>query len=486
MESTALKDTGNESLGDAGPKSASSADNAETPLIDKTKNNAIDDAAFRKMLFASMVGNILEWYDFAVFGYFAKEIGGQFFPTDEESQEILDSFAVFGAAFLMRPLGGVIMGKIGDRVGRKRALEISIALMLFPSFLMGFIPTYSQIGLAAPIILVLIRLTQGVATGGELVGAFIYLIEASPENKRGFWGAVCFSSAIMGTALGAGVGALVRELLEDDEINTIFGNGKAIDVIGWRIPFWASAILGVIGVWLRRGLHDSNEFQDMKDSGHGSKNPICDTMTTYWKEVVLVIGHVAMWTTVFYIVFVWLGAFNESLLDEGENDIENPFVITFGVQMLCATLFPLVGYVSDKVGLKTVMMTGTILLAASSVPLFILLTKGDTDNSLIGQVIFSTILSLVGAPLPAYLVERFPVDVRYTGMGISYNIGQAIFGGSAGVIATELSRFSVWDAYPDVTPGLYISAVAIFSLIIQILGIIYDRSKKSGYENLDG
>eukprot|EP00041_Stephanoeca_diplocostata_P026292 m.705791 g.705791 ORF g.705791 m.705791 type:complete len:555 (-) comp22929_c0_seq1:510-2174(-) len=445
------------------------------------------DPKFRRKFFAASIGNILEWYDFAIFGYFAAEIGDQFFPSGDESRKLLDSFIVFGVAFVMRPVGGVLFGKIGDKYGRKRALEISIALMLIPSFIMGFLPTYDQVGYAAPALLILVRLCQGVATGGELVGAFIFLIEAAPTETRGFWGAICFAGANLGTALGAAVGAIIREFTKEKQVNTVWGDGDMLYVIGWRYAFWSSIILGAIGVYLRQSLEDSDEFEAVKHDKGDRHDSITTVFRKYGRQVILTIGHTCLWTTVFWLSFVWLASFQESLLEE-ESEVDQPFEISLGVQVLCCLCFPLAGVLADRVGQETIIMTGTVLIFASCLPVFILYTDGATSKYIVGQSMFAVFMAMIGGPLPVWMVNQFPVEVRYTGMGISYNLAQAIFGGSATPVATILAEKEVIPGYPGkpgLTPALYIMGVAVLAFIAECVSL-RDTWRANVYAPLSG
>eukprot|EP00040_Diaphanoeca_grandis_P044197 m.11579 g.11579 ORF g.11579 m.11579 type:complete len:547 (+) comp8883_c0_seq1:336-1976(+) len=468
-----------------------------------------DNPEFRTKFFASSIGNVLEWYDFAIFGYFAREIGSTFFPLSDSpgnssdiegngthteftaEAELLDSFIVFGVAFLVRPIGGILFGYIGDRLGRKKALELSIVLMLVPSFLMGFIPGFGSIGYFATVLLILVRLCQGLACGGELVGAFIYIVESSPKKSRGMWGAACFGAAIFGTALGAAVGVGIREACRGVQVDNIYGKGDMLTVIGWRIAFWMSMILGIIGVLLRRQLGDSTDFKKMLDDeeeDHERPSPIKSVMVNHWREVMLTLGHTSLWTTVFWLSFVWLASFSESLTEvEEESDAgDSPFLVSLCCQMFTVFLFPFVGAISDRVGQVPVMMLGSLLIFAGAIPIFMLLSDGRLVYYATGQACFAFCLALIGAPLPIWMCERFSIEHRYTGMGISYNLAQAIFGGPAAAIATALSDVTVITDYNyedsyGLTPALYIMFVALIALGSGAIG--YVREKRTGVES---
>ena len=211
----------------------------------------------KKNIISGTVGNILEWYDFAVFGYFAPIIGAQFFPSEDKMASILSAFGVFAAGYLVRPLGGMVFGSIGDRLGRKKALQLSVAMMAFPTVLIGFLPTYAQIGVAAAVLLVALRLIQGISVGGELIGSISFITEIAPANRRGLYGSWSMFSAIVGVMLGSLVATLVHGMLADQQVHDW----------GWRIPFLAGFVIAGFGVWMRRGMVETPAFEQQKSAG---------------------------------------------------------------------------------------------------------------------------------------------------------------------------------------------------------------------------
>ena len=284
-------------------------------------------------------------YDFAVFGALADVIGDLFFPGNDPSLQLLKSLSVFGAAFLMRPLGGLVMGWIGDTLGRKRALEISIALMLAPSFLMGCLPTYEQVGWIGTALLVALRLCQGLAVGGELVGAFIYTVEATGGINRGFWGAVCKASGSGGTSLGMGFAAILRSTLTDDQMTSW----------GWRIPFLLSIVFGVVGVYLRASIReDGDEFAAVRDAGQAETNPAKTVILAQWREMILVILMAAFWGIGYYSCFVWMGYFMTNPKMIGGEGVQYAWELNFAMNLLLVFTFPLAGMLGDRIGRKVV------------------------------------------------------------------------------------------------------------------------------------
>lgn len=262
-----------------------------------------------------------------------------------------------------------------------------------------------------------------------------------------------------------------------------------LDILGWRIAFWLSAVFGGIGVWLRRSLEDSKDFTDNKAAHGETISPLRTVMTKHWREVLLTVGNTALWTTLFWLSFVWLAAYSEGLTETkaaGDPDDErDPFLVSLGAQLFCCLLFPFVGLIADQTGTEMVTTVGMVLTAIAIIPIFILLSDGSAFLYTVGQLMLAVLLTLIGAPLPVWMVRQFPVEYRYTGMGISYNLAQAIFGGPAAAIATALSRVEVIGGYgsqPGLTPAIYIMGVALFALGVKAYGWGYQAKRK--YERL--
>ena len=260
------------------------------------------------------IGSVLEWYDFAIFGAMADVLADEFLPEGNSEANLLEIFAVFGSAFLMRPLGGILIGYIGDTHGRKRALEISIMMMVIPSFLMGCLPRYSDIQGWATALLVILRLSQGLAVGGELISAFVFCIESAAQGYKVFWGGITMNAANAGCLLGVTVAAIVRSVMSKEDLHSY----------GWRICFWLGIVVGIAGVMLRRGLKDTAEFEEIKkeqeESGQAS-NPLSVVLKEYWTEILQVIGVISIYCAGFYTFFVWWPFL---LTDEyGEKEIDN-------------------------------------------------------------------------------------------------------------------------------------------------------------------
>eukprot|EP01046_Picozoa_sp_COSAG06_P029417 COSAG06_NODE_2726_length_6383_cov_7.330999_1_plen_441_part_10 len=340
------------------------------------------------VLLVSSIGNILEWFDFAVFGYFADTISVLFFPSSEPVLALAETFAVFAGAFCMRPIGGVFFGYVGDRWGRKKAVLLSVRMMALATFCMGALPTYSTIGGLAPFALLIVRLFQGVSTGGQLVGSFLFTVEAAPPEHKALFGAVCFATANLGSALGSAVAALLHAALDEEQLQSW----------GWRIPFLLGLLAAVFGHAVKDAVHDSAETmaavaaQDA-DASVRPPNPLKVAFVTHRSTTLIVAGVACFWPTAFYIAFVWVASFEATLADP---PIPQAFSINTGMIVLSTILFPPFGMLADKVGPRRFMICGCVFTVVTVLPAFVLIGQGS---------VFGRCCALRGLPacLPACL-----------------------------------------------------------------------------------
>lgn len=405
----------------------------------------------RKTLIAGMIGNVMEWYDFALFGYFAPVIATLFFPSDRHLVSLINTFGVFAAGFLMRPVGAAVFGHVGDTMGRKKALAASVILMALPTFLMGVLPTYEQIGAAAPILLTLLRLLQGLSVGGEYTGSITFLVESAPAGRRGYVGSWTPFSACAGVLLGSGVGALFTSDLPHD----------ALYAWGWRLPFLCGIVIGGVGLYIRAGIAESPDFETVRRSGEVAASPVRDALTSRRSEILTAVGLNWLNGTAFYTLFVYLTTYLASIL---KFPLGSALTINTISMTVLAALMPVMGALSDKVGRKPLLLVGSLGLALLSYPLFRLLVHDTFGFILAGQLMFALLVSIYFGPLPAVLVELFPARERCSGLSIGYNLALALFGGSAPLIATYLIK----ETGNILSPSFYLIACSLVSLLVAL------------------
>ncbi len=372
-----------------------------------------------------IAGNVLEWYDFAVFGYFAPVIGAQFFPASSPTASLLGAFCAFAGAYLMRPVGAVVFGSMGDRLGRKRALQLSVLMMALPTTAMALLPTYDQVGWLAPVLLVLCRLVQGVSVGGELIGSISFVTEIAPPGRRGLFGSFVVCTSTGGVMLGSAVAALVERRLDPE----------AVAAWGWRLPFAAGLLLAAVGYWMRNGMNESADFERARSAGTLSETPVRDVVRTMWGSVCFVSCLVMLSGVGFYTLFVWWPSYLSTLVTPPVADALTLNTISMVVLAACT---PIAGWLSDVYGRRAVLMTAVGGIAVLAVPLFGLASRGSPGAALAAQLVFAPLMAGVSAPLPATMSELFPTHARYSGVALGYNVSLAVFGGTAPLMATLL------------------------------------------------
>ncbi|MEI3606078.1 MFS transporter [Pseudogracilibacillus sp. SE30717A] len=404
----------------------------------------------RKILTASLVGSSIEWFDYFLYGTVSALVFNQlFFVTEDPTVGLLLAYASFALAFFIRPLGGVIFSHIGDRIGRKKTLVLTLSLMGAATFAMGLLPTYAAIGVAAPIILITLRLIQGLGLGGEWGGALLLAVEYAPKEQRGFFGSV----PQMGVTIGLVLGTFALSVM------TLLPEGSFM-TWGWRVPFLLSGLLVVFGLWIRKGIDETPSFKKIQESGEIPKLPIADTFRYHWKEVLIAVGGKVVETAPFYI-------FGTFIVSYATNNLKFSQTVTLNAVMVATIittiLIPVMGKLSDKIGRKPLYIGGTILMVLYAFPYFWMLHQGSVFFLYLATVIG---IGVIWAPITAVLgtmfSEIFSAQVRYTGVSLGYQIGAAVAGGTAPLIATALLlRFN--DSYVPV--AIYMIFTSIISLV---------------------
>jgi MHS family proline/betaine transporter-like MFS transporter len=349
----------------------------------------------KQAIIGGVVGNVLEWYDFAVFGYFAPVIATQFFPSQNSNTSLLSTFGVFAGAYFMRPVGGMFFGYIGDKFGRKRALELSVMMMAIPTTLIGFLPTYSQIGTFAPLLLVLLRLVQGLSVGGQLVGSVSFVAEIAPPRRRGFWCSWTFASLTGGIMLGSLVATILQNSLTSEEFTTW----------GWRVPFMAGIIIAGVGLWMRKELIETPSFEATHKDGRTDANPVIAVLSSMPSRIVHVATLVALSGGGFYLLFVWWPTFLSRLI---QPPVHHALLLNTISMAFLIILIPITGALSDILGRRPLLIFGAAGVLLSAFPLFVLVEHANPSSVLAIQFIFTLFISCFIGPVPAPWRKCFP------------------------------------------------------------------------------
>jgi MFS family permease len=423
---------------------------------------------------ASSAGTLIEWYDFYIFGSLATILSGLFFPKGNQAVALMWTLGTFATGFIVRPFGALFFGRLGDLVGRKHAFLVTLMLMGGSTFAIGLLPTYEQVGILAPIGLLLLRLLQGLALGGEYGGAATYVAEHSPDGRRGFYTSFIQTTATLGLFVSLAVILSTRLSLGE----------SAFQRWGWRIPFLLSSLLVVFSYYVRIKLKESPLFVKLKASGQASKSPLRDSFLQpeNRKLVILALlgataGQGVVWYTGQFYALYYL----QTVL---KIEFVQANTIVAIALLLGTPFFVVFGALSDKIGRKKIMMAGCLLASVSYIPIYMAMVAAAPDpllaNSLIltllvfVQVIFVT---MVYGPIAAFLVELFPTKIRYTSMSLPYHVGNGVFGGLVPLIGTALVA-STGNPYAGL---IYPIAIAAMTFVI---GTIYipDNAKQAAWD----
>jgi len=406
-------------------------------------------STMKRTLLAGAIGNVLEWYDFALYGYFAPVFAALFFPSNSPSVSLISAFGVFAVGFLARPLGAMLFGYWGDTLGRRNALASSILLMAVPTCLVGLLPTYETVEVIAPIALTLCRFLQGLSVGGEFTGSATFLVEHAAVSKRGYIGSWAGFSAQIGALLGSGVGALIASNLADE----------ALHQWGWRIPFIMGGFIAVIGWYVRTGVPESPAFERVRLAGGLASSPVLDVFTKQRHAVAKVVGLMWMHGVAFYLLYVYLTTY---LVTVTNITFGTVLALNTGCMTLLALLIPLMGAWSDRVGQTPLLMAGAAGIALMSYPCFLWLTSNDVPRMIAAQILLTVLVACYMGPFFAAVADLFPTAQRYTGLSVGYNIGAALFGGTAPLAAT---LFIEWSGN-NLAPAFYLIFCATVSLSV--------------------
>jgi len=409
---------------------------------DSNELDAAQGKNLTKLVVATSLGNALEWFDISVYAYFAAYLSKAFFPTKDPTTSLLLTFGSFALTFLARPIGGVLLGTYADRYGRKASLLLSITMMTCGTLAVALMPSFDQIGVLAPLLVILARLVQGFSAGGEFGSSTAFLVEHMP-GRRGFVASWQFASQGMSSLLGAGFGALLTSTL----------SSEALQSWGWRIPFLFGALIGPVGLYIRNRIDDATAPPAEKHD-----TPIRNVLVTQKFRVLLGVGAIATATSVNYLI-IYMPTYVVKALHLSPTV---GYLAAFAAGIASITLNPVAGWLSDRVGRTTYLIIMCTVLLFAIFPVFLLLASKPGGIVIVLTVLLlGSLKALYLGAVAALMSELFPPSTRATGLGLSYNIGVTAFGGSGPAIVTWLGTFA---AIGDLAPGYFLTAVCLFSL----------------------
>jgi MFS transporter, MHS family, proline/betaine transporter len=408
-----------------------------------------DASTLRRAIGASAMGNAVEWFDYGIYAYAAVYIGRAFFPSENPGASTLSSLLVFAVSFLIRPLGGLVWGPLGDRLGRRRVLAMTIILMSAATFCVGLLPGYASIGIWAPIGLIVLRMIQGFSTGGEYGGAATFMAEYAPDRRRGFCGSFLEFGTIAGFTLGAVLVLSIEAIIGPDAMATY----------GWRLPFFLAAPMGLIGLYLRSRLEDTPVFRELEAQGateHETKTQFRDLLG-YWRPLLLLMGLVVLLNVTNYTLLAYMPSYLQTQI--GMTSAAALTLVIIG-QLVMMVLLPFSGALSDRVGRKPLWWASIIGLFVLAIPMYMLMAQGFFA-AVIGFAVLGLLyvpqLSTISAMFPA----MFPTHVRYAGFAIAYNLSTSLFGGTA----PAANQYLINVTGDDLVPAYYMMASCVVGAI---------------------
>ncbi|MFF0158066.1 glycine betaine/L-proline transporter ProP [Streptomyces sp. NPDC005263] len=407
---------------------------------------ATDPALVRRAVRAAALGNAMEWFDFGVYSYIAVTLGKVFFPSGNPTAQLLSTFGAFAAAFLVRPLGGIVFGPLGDRVGRQKVLAVTMIMMAAGTFAIGLIPSYASIGVGAPLLLLAARLVQGFSTGGEYAGASTFIAEYAPDRRRGFLGSWLEFGTLAGYIGGAGLVTLLTALLSTDDLLSW----------GWRVPFLIAGPMGIVGLYLRLRLEETPAFaaEVEKAESRRPKVPLREMIVGQWRALLLCVGLVLVFNVTDYMLLSYMPSY---LTSELRYDETHGLLVVLVVMALMMVAQPFAGALTDRVGRRPVIAAGCVGFLLLSVPALLLIRQGSLTAVALGMGALGLLLVCFTAAMPSALPALFPTRVRYGSLSIGFNVSVSLFGGTTPLVVTAL----IGATGNMMMPAYYMMAAAV-------------------------
>ncbi|MBY8878614.1 glycine betaine/L-proline transporter ProP [Actinacidiphila acidipaludis] len=422
---------------------------------------------------AAALGNTMEWFDFGVYAYLAGTLGKVFFPSGSSGTQVVSTFATFAAAFLVRPLGGLVFGPLGDRIGRQKVLAVTMIMMAASTFAVGVLPSYAAVGLLAPLLLLLCRLVQGFSTGGEYAGATTYIAEYAPDRRRGFLGSWLDFGTFVGYSLGSGLVTVLTALVGAD----------GLEHWAWRIPFLVAGPLGVVGLYMRLKLEDTPAFKDeveqaarsspdgtaVEEARQSGRGRLREIFTGHWEAILICMGLVLLYNVTNYMVTSYLPTYMTSTIGMGDTTAQ---LLVLATMLLVVLTITLVGRTSDRWGRRPVFMTGSIALIVLALPAFLLIRQGGIALPAAGCAILGLLLVTYAGTSAATLPALFPTPIRYGALSIAFNISVSLFGGTTPLVASAL----VASTGDDLVPAYYLMVAGVVGFVSTVF--LYETAGK--------
>jgi len=421
-------------------------------------HNDISDRSRRKAIVAAGIGNFVEWFDFVLYAQFAAIIAAQFFPSDNPTTGLLATFAVFALGFLARPIGGVIFGHYGDKHGRKKSLAAAVLLMSGATLAIGLTPAYASIGLAAPLLLTLWRVCQGLSAGGEYAGSSSFVIEFAPEGKKALYGSINPIATALGIIGGALVGLLMTQMMSADTMNAW----------GWRLPFMIAGPLGIIGLYLRNKVEETPEFQSIQNSARQIKHaPLVQAFKNAKMSMLTLFGWASLNGLGFYMLTGYMITFMTNSAQMSRPQALSVYIVAL---VLFSFACFAAGKLIDRAGARIVAYLSAIIMCLIIVPAFGLLSAGDIVKAVVGLSLFGIVMGFICTITPYLMVTLFPANIRYSASALAYNLAYGLLGGTAPYVATYL----VSGTGSPLSPAYYVGIVTIIGLLITMFGFRHE------------